>query len=306
MKIGFIFGGQGSQVVGMGLDVYKHYPSSRAQFDRVACAFDVKDVCFNGPSELLHQTQYAQPALLITCLAIAEALRSEGIQADVCAGLSLGEYSALCYAHVLESDQALDLIVKRGCLMQEALPANTSGMLAVLSSDLQMIQKILAECRQEVDEVLEIANYNSPNQYVISGQKAILALADRRLKEVSMRTRTLNVSGAFHTSLLREAGQRLNAILKTVSIKEPQLPILFNVSGVEEEDIVDALTRQIYSSVQWVKTIEQMHARGIEVFVEISPKPTLAQLIVQIIPEAKVYTVSDVDDIAILKGVLYG
>lgn len=306
MKIGFIFGGQGSQVVGMGLNVYDKYPSAKRIFDSVNCDFDVKDVCFNGPQERLNQTQYTQPSLLITSLAIAEALRSEGILADVCAGLSLGEYSALCYAKALDVDQAIEVVVKRGRLMQEALPADTSGMAAVLSTDIETIQKIVAGCQLELNEVLEIANYNSPNQTVISGQKAILDLAVKRLKEASIRVLPLNVSGAFHTSLLKDASLHLNAILQTVSIQEPQLPVLFNVSGAVETDIVNALTHQIHSSVQWVKTIEKMQEMGVEVFVEISPKSTLDKLVKQIIPDASVFTVSDVKGIEALKGVLHG
>ncbi len=306
MKIGFIFGGQGSQVVGMGQDVYEHYPASKELFDQVNCGFDVKDVCFNGPQERLNQTQYTQPSLLLTSLAIAEALRSEGILADVCAGLSLGEYSALCYAKAIEVEQAIDVVVKRGRLMQEALPANTSGMVAVLSSDLQTIQRIVSESQKELDEVLEIANYNSPNQTVISGQKAVLDLAISRLKEASMRVLPLNVSGAFHSSLLKEAGQQLKTVLQMATINEPQIPVLFNVSGDVEKDIVNALTQQIHSSVQWVKTIERMHALGTDVFVEISPKNTLDKLVKQIIPDAKVFTVRDTKDIEVLKGVLHG
>ena len=306
MKIGFIFGGQGSQIVGMGQDVYDNYPSAKRIFDLANCDFDVKDVCFNGPQERLNQTQYTQPSLLITSLAIAEALRSEGILADVCAGLSLGEYSALCYAKALEVDQAIEVVVKRGRLMQEALPAYTSGMAAVLSSDLQTIQKIVSVCQKELDEVLEIANYNSPSQTVISGQRAILDLAIMRLKEATMRVLPLNVSGAFHTSLLKDASQHLNTILQSVSIQEPHVPVLFNVSGEVETDIVDALTHQIHSSVQWVKTIEQMQEMGVDVFVEISPKNTLDKLVKQIIPDARVFTVSDVKGIEALKGVLHG
>ena len=306
MKIGFIFGGQGSQVVGMGQDVYDNYPSAKRIFDLENCDFDVKDVCFNGPQERLNQTQYTQPSLLITSLAIAEALRSEGILADVCAGLSLGEYSALCYAKALEVDQAIDVVVKRGRLMQEALPPYTSGMAAVLSSDHQTIQKIVSECQKDLDEVLEIANYNSPSQTVISGQKDILDLAVKRLKEASIRVLPLNVSGAFHTSLLKDASLHLNAILQSILIHEPQLPVLFNVSGEVETDIVNALTHQIHSSVQWVKTIEQMQEMGVDVFVEISPKNTLDKLVKQTIPEAKVITVSDVKGIEALKGVLHG
>lgn len=304
MKIAFLFAGQGAQVVGMGKDVYDHYPASRAIFENSHCDFDLIDVCFNGPQERLNQTQYTQPSLLVTSLAIAQALTSEGIRADVCAGLSLGEYSALCYARVLDIDQALDIVGKRGRLMQEALPLGTSGMAAVLSSDTQTIQAIVSECQAESDEVLEIANYNSPNQTVISGQKATLDLAVKRLKEASMRVLPLNVSGAFHTSLLRAAGAKLRMLLEDCSFKPMQIPVLFNISGEVELDNVDALSQQIHSSVQWVKTIENMHQMGVEVFVEISPKSTLDKLVKQILPEAKIYTVNDVKSIQTLKGVL--
>ena len=306
MKIAFLFAGQGSQVVSMGKDVYENYPSSRAIFDNAKCDFDLKDVCFNGPQERLNQTQYTQPSLVLTSLAIAQALSSEGIRADVCAGLSLGEYSALCYAQALDVEQALDIVSKRGRLMQEALPVGTSGMAAVLSSDLQTIESIVSECQKELDEVLEIANYNSPNQTVISGQKRVLDLAVKRLKEASIRVLPLNVSGAFHTSLLKETGESLRLILQAASFKAPQIPVLFNVSGEVEKDLVDALSHQIHSSVQWVKTIQNMHQMGVDVFVEISPKATLDKLIKQILPEAKIYTVNDVKSIETLKGVLHG
>ena len=306
MKIAFLFAGQGAQVVGMGKDVYEHYPSSRAIFDNAKCDFDLKDVCFNGPQERLNQTQYTQPSLVLTSLAIAQALSSEGIRADVCAGLSLGEYSALCYAQALDVEQALDIVSKRGRLMQEALPVGTSGMAAVLSSDLQTIESIVSECQKELDEVLEIANYNSPNQTVISGQKRVLDLAVKRLKEASIRVLPLNVSGAFHTSLLKETGESLRLILQAASFNGPQIPVLFNVSGEVEEDLVDALSHQIHCSVQWVKTIQNMHQMGVDVFVEISPKATLDKLIKQILPEAKIYTVNDVKSIETLKGVLHG
>ena len=306
MKIAFLFGGQGSQVVGMGQDICASYPKSKAIFDQANCAFNVNDVCFNGPQERLNQTQYAQPSLLVASLAIAEALTSEGILADVCAGLSLGEYSALCYAQALDIDQAINVVVKRGRLMQDALPNHTSGMVAVLNSDVQTIQKIVRECQEKHNEVLEIANFNSPYQTVISGQKAVLDLAVQRLKDASMRVLPLNVSGAFHTSLLNDAGQALHQILKATPLTTPQIPVLYNISGDVEQDIVSALTQQITSSVQWVKTIERMREMGVEVFVEISPKSTLDKLVKQIIPGAQVYTVSDVKGIDVLKGVLYG
>lgn len=306
MKIGFLFVGQGSQTVGMGLDVYQNYNSSKALFDSVSLDFDVKEVCFNGPKETLDQTYYTQPSLLITSLAIANALEEEGLKADVVAGLSLGEYSALTYAKCIDVNQAIELVSKRGEIMSNALPQHTSGMVAVLSDQLKSIQEVISSVQNENCGVIEIANYNSPSQTVISGEKRALDLAVSRLKELKMRCIPLSVSGAFHTSLLNNASIELKRVLDDIEFKTPNCTLLFNISGNVETDINSALTKQICSSVQWVKTIETMIEMGVECFVEIGPKNSLQKLVKQISPDTKVYSVDSKESIQQMIGELYG
>lgn len=306
MKIGFLFVGQGSQTVGMGLDVYQNYNSSKVLFDSVSLDFDVKEVCFNGPKETLDQTYYTQPSLLITSLAIANALEEEGLKADVVAGLSLGEYSALTYAKCIDVNQAIELVSKRGEIMSNALPQHTSGMVAVLSDQLKSIQEVISSVQNENCGVIEIANYNSPSQTVISGEKRALDLAVSRLKELKMRCIPLSVSGAFHTSLLNNASIELKRVLDDIEFKTPNCTLLFNISGNVETDINSALTKQICSSVQWVKTIETMIEMGVECFVEIGPKNSLQKLVKQISPDTKVYSVDSKESIQQMIGELYG
>lgn len=306
MKIGFLFVGQGSQTVGMGLDVYQNYNSSKALFDSVSLDFDVKEVCFNGPKETLDQTYYTQPSLLITSLAIANALEEEGLKADVVAGLSLGEYSALTYAKYIDVNQAIELVSKRGEIMSNALPQHTSGMVAVLSDQLKSIQEVISSVQNENYGVIEIANYNSPSQTVISGEKRALDLAVSRLKELKMRCIPLSVSGAFHTSLLNNASIELKRVLDDIEFKTPNCTLLFNISGNVETNINSALTKQICSSVQWVKTIETMIEMGVECFVEIGPKNSLQKLVKQISPDTKVYSVDSKESIQQMIGELYG
>jgi len=306
MKIAFLFVGQGSQTVGMGLDVYNNYSSSKQLFDSTDLEFDLKEICFNGPKELLDQTNYTQPSLLITSLAIANALTEEGIKADVVAGLSLGEYSALCYAGCLDVENALKLVSKRGEIMSNALPLNTSGMAAVLSDKLDVIKEVISKVQTESIGCIEIANYNSPSQTVISGENKALESAINQLKEHKIRCIPLSVSGAFHTSLLNHASQLLSIELNKYEFETPKSTLLFNVSGNEETNIKQALTKQICYSVQWVKTIERMIELGVDCFIEIGPKNSLQKLVKQIYPEARVFSVDSKESIKLMLGELNG
>jgi len=306
MKIAFLFVGQGSQTVGMGLDVYSNYKSSQALFDSVKLDFDVKDVCFNGPKEVLDQTYYTQPSLLITSLAIANALNEEGIHADIVAGLSLGEYSALSYANGIDINQAIELVSKRAEIMRNALPLNVSGMAAVLSDKIDLIKEVVNQVQIEGYGLVEIANYNSPSQIVISGENKALEISINRLKELKIRCILLAVSGAFHTSLLNDASIQLSKELDNYSFNEPRCPILFNISGNEEINIKQALTKQICSSVQWVKTIERMNELGVDCYIEIGPKNSLQKLVKQILPDARVFSVDSKESIKQLIGELNG
>ncbi len=302
MKLAYVFVGQGAQKVGMGKEVYDTYASSKAVFDQAVTDFDLKKITFEGPQEVLNDTAYTQVCLLVTSLAIAAALDEEGYKAQGVAGLSLGEYSALTYAKAFTLDTVLPLVRQRGQIMASALPAGTSSMSAVLSDRLDLIQEVLDE---NEEGIVEIANYNSPSQFVLSGEIEALRKVELSLKEKGVsRIIPLSVSGAFHSSLLKDASVKLNALLQAVPVKEPSLPVYFNISGKPESDLKEALTQQIYHSVQWVKTIQTMIAEGFDTFIEIGPGKTLAGLIRQIDPSVKVYCAESLASIDKIKGEL--
>ena len=304
MKIAFLFVGQGSQKVGMGQSVYATYPSAQALYDQCQLDFDVKSVCFEGPEERLNDTAYTQACLLVTSLAISEALRVEGIEAQGVAGLSLGEYSALTYANALRLDAALRIVRQRGQLMSNALAPGSSGMSAVLSDRRELIEQVLCD---DHGGIVEIANFNSPQQTVISGEWEALKRAELALKAQGVaRIIPLNVSGAFHTSLLTPASHQLAMILGSEKVNPTQIPVYFNVSGQVESDISAALTAQICSSVQWVKTIQTMIGDGFDTFIEVGPGKTLTGLVRQIDPSVRVFSVESAQSIANLKGELHG
>jgi [acyl-carrier-protein] S-malonyltransferase len=304
MKIAFLFVGQGSQKVGMGQSVYATYPQAQAVYDHCAVDFDVKSVCFNGPEATLNDTAITQVCLLVTSLAISEALRAEGIVAQGVAGLSLGEYSALTYANAFTVDTAIRVVRQRGQLMASALPQGSSGMSAILTDRQVLLEEILS---QDHGGIVEVANYNSPQQTVISGQWDALKSAESALKAHGVsRIIPLKVSGAFHTSLLKPASNALAEILQKVTVNPPTIPVYFNISGRPESELKAALTAQICSSVQWVKTLTTMINEGFDTFIEVGPGKTLAGLVRQIDPSVRVYSVESAESITALKGELYG
>jgi len=306
MKTAFLFAGQGAQHVGMGQDIYFAYPQAKALYDSVTMDFDLKTICFHGPAETLNDTAYTQSCMLVTSLAIAQALDSVGIKADVIAGLSLGEYSALTYAKAIDLNQAVDLVRKRGQIMANALPAGTSSMLAVLSSDLELLKTVCQEAARDTNGICDIANYNSPSQTVLSGTKDAITQAKSHLTEKGVRSIPLNVSGAFHSSLLVEASEALALELANIAFKTPSIPVFFNINGESVSDIPKALTKQIHSSVEWVKTIKNLDAEGVDTYIEIGPGNTLSKFVKAILPQARVYSIQNVKDIQALKGDLHG
>jgi [acyl-carrier-protein] S-malonyltransferase len=294
--------GQGAQKVGMGKEVYDNFSSSKAIFDQAITDFDLNKITFEGPEEVLNDTAYTQVCLLVTCLAIASALDEVGFKAEAVAGLSLGEYSALTYAKALSLSQALPLVRTRGQLMANALPQGTSSMTAVLSDKLDLILETLKENKKGI---VEIANYNSPSQYVLSGELEALREVENTLKEKGItRLIPLKVSGAFHSSLLKDASLQLKSHLLNVGLVSPQIPVYFNVSGQREIELVEALTQQICNSVQWVKTIQNMIQDGFDTFIEIGPGRSLAGLVKQIDPTVVVYSVESLASIEKIKGEL--
>lgn len=295
MSIALIFAGQGSQFTGMGKDFYDKYEAARQVFDSIEMDFDVKDVCFNGPKEILNDTAYTQSCILACSMAIYEVLKD--IQPSYVAGLSLGEYSALCASNVFSLKDALEIVRKRGLIMANALTKGTPKMVAIMNTDLKWIQEAVKEAG------CDIANYNSYNQIVITGLNENVDHAVSILKEKGARRMVpLKVSGAFHSPLLEKASLELNHVLNSYEIKDPKIPVVFNVTGKEENgNIIDLLTKQIKSSVLFYQSIEYMVDKGVDTFIEIGPGHTLSNLIRKINKEVHVFSVSSVSDFEKLK-----
>lgn len=302
MTTAFLFAGQGSQIVGMAKDFYDHCLESRKLMDSFTCDYDIKKLCFEGPQETLNDTAYAQSSIVAASLTILEAIKTKGIQGDVCAGLSLGEYSALCYASAMDAQSAIDIVRQRGILMVNALPAGTTGMSAVLGLSAEKIEEV-CEAIQSKGLVLEIANYNCPGQIVVTGQKEALKQAEALLLEKgARRVLPLSVSGAFHSSLLQNASLELEKVLQQSKLSLPKLSVYHNISGDKEtvnstEDLIEILKQQICHSVRFEQTIRNMIRDGVDTFVEIGPGKTLSGFVRKIDRSVKVYTINTIKDL---------
>lgn len=297
MKIGFLFAGQGSQHPGMGKDFYEQYDAARRLYDSIDIDIPVKELCFNGTQEQLNDTAVAQPCILATSSAIAAVLSEKGIHADVAAGLSLGEYSALAYAGVFTPQEGAKLVRQRGKIMAAALPEGTSGMAAVLNTEESVIAEVCAEVKEI--GVCKIANYNCPGQIVISGQKEAVAAASEKLKaRGARRVIPLQVSGAFHTSLLNEASVQLREVLDTYAFGEEEIPVINNVSGkVETRDLREVLQEQICHSVHFTQSLQAMIDMGVELFIEIGPGHALSGFVRKTTKEVPVYHIDTTEDL---------
>lgn len=276
MKTAFLFAGQGAQTPGMGKEIYETDPLAKAVFDSVELDVDIKDLCFQGPKEKLDDTQYAQPAIFVTSMALAKVLHEYGIQADVVAGLSLGEYAALCYAKAFSISDGAKIVRERGKIMANALPAGTSSMYAILMLD----EASILEACEEVKSigVCEIANYNCPGQIVITGEKAAVDKAkDLCIEKGARRAVPLAVSGAFHSSLLNDAAIKLHDVLSNYDLKKPSIPVYHNISGnIENQPLIDILSKQIAHSVYFEQTIANMLGDGVDTFIEVGPGKTIS------------------------------
>ena len=305
MKIAFLYAGQGSQHPGMGQDLYEAYPAYRAVLDGAEVGFDLKAVSFSDPDGVLNQTEYTQPCMVAFAAGMTAILAEKGIRPDYAAGLSLGEYSALEAAGVFTAKQAVELAAFRGKAMAAAAAGVPCGMTAVLGLDRD---KLAEACKAAAGEgVVEIANYNCPGQLVIGGQKAAVDAAAAKAKEMgAKRCLPLKVSGPFHTSLLRPAGDALRERFKTESFGEMAFPVLFNCLGREmgEGDTIPALLeRQVQSSVYMEDTIRRLADLGVDLVVEIGPGKVLSGFVKKTAPALKtcaVETCADIDALCAL------
>ena len=303
-KLAFIFPGQGAQKAGMGKDFYENSEAARSFFDQAQknLDFDLKEMCF-GEHEELNLTEYTQPCMVSVCLAIVRELKKRGINPDITAGLSLGEYAAVAAAGGMNELDAIKLVRRRGILMQSTVPAGEGAMAAVLGLDAKKIEEIL-----ESFENVWIANYNCPGQIVITGltnevQQASLALKEAGTKRVV----ELKVSGPFHSLLLKPAGEALLQEMESMSFSPLQVPYVANATAEIVEDskkISTFFAKGIYSSVRWQQSIETMLENGVDTFVEIGPGKTLAGFMRKIAPKATVYNVSSFEDVTALEKCL--
>lgn len=275
-KIAFIFPGQGAQKVGMGKEFYDNSPIAKEVFDQAsdAVGLDLRALCFEENKDI-DITEFTQVALLTTSVAIMEVLRDRGLRADVAGGLSLGEYCALVAANSMNYIDAAKAVRKRGIFMQEEVPAGVGGMAAVMGLDAGAIEAAL----EGIDEV-QVANYNCPGQIVISGKKEAVEAGAEKCKEAgAKRTVMLNVSGPFHSDLLKGAGTKLEEVLNGIEFRKPEIPYVANVTAgyvTDAAEIKPLLVRQVSSSVRWQQSVETMVADGVDVFVEIGSGRTLA------------------------------
>lgn len=298
-KIAFMFPGQGAQYVGMGKDFYDTIPVCREIFDKASelAGFDMKRICFEENEEI-NITEYTQAAMVTVSAAILAAMKEQKFPwADITAGLSLGEYNALLASDVLSFDDCCRTVRKRGIYMQEAVPQGIGGMSAVIGLDAKVIEETLQEINQGI---VEIANYNCPGQIVISGEIDAVKKAGELLKEAgAKRVLPLNVSGPFHSSMLKPASEKLYQELKTVEIRPIAVPYIANVTGdvVENlDDIRELLKKQISSSVRWQQSMERMISMGVDIFIEIGPGKTLSNFIKKIDRSKKVLSIATVED----------
>ncbi|KUK56006.1 MAG: Malonyl CoA-acyl carrier protein transacylase [Atribacteria bacterium 34_128] len=303
-KIAFVFPGQGSQKVGMGKDLIKNYPEAEILLNRANEALkeervDIGKICFEGPEEELKSTANAQPAILSISTILFELLEKNNIRPSVVAGHSLGEYSALVASSAIKFEDAVKLVRKRGEYMQSATPAGTGSMLAIIGLEKDRISKM---CEKINDiGIVEIANYNSPTQIVVSGEiKALDKLSELVREKGARKVIPLKVSAPFHSSLMKLAKDNLARYLESVEIDNPQLPIICNVNAdyiKNKEEVRLSLIEQMTHPVRWVDSIIKMNSKGINYFIEVGPGKVLRGLIKQIIPESKVFNVFDSDSL---------
>jgi [acyl-carrier-protein] S-malonyltransferase len=297
-KLAFVFSGQGSQEVGMGKDLIKNYKEANELFDEANVAlknegFDLKKLCLEGPEEELAKTINAQPAMLTISMILYKLLRKNNINPDIVAGHSLGEYSALVAASSIEFKDAIKLVRKRGKYMQNATPLGTGSMAAIISLKKDKIEELIKKVSKF--GTIEIANYNSPYQIVVSGKteviKKLLILGE---KEEEINIVPLKVSAPFHSSLMRKAKDNLASYIEDINIQDPQIPVICNVTADyvrTKEEIKDALIEQVTHPIKWVDIIKRINSEGINYFIEVGPGNVLKKLIKQILPKSKVYNI---------------
>lgn len=296
-KIAFIYPGQGAQKCGMGQDFYEHSASAKAVYDKATELLDIdmKALCFEE-NDKLDLTEYTQAALVTTCLAMTKVVEEAGLKPDVTAGLSLGEYCAISVAGGMKEEDAIRLVRMRGILMQNTVPAGEGAMAAILGMTGEAIEEVIRDM-----ENVSVANYNCPGQIVITGETKAVEKAAEALKEAgAKRAVMLNVSGPFHSPMMKPAGEELAKVLEKTELSELQIPYVTNVTAEYVSDISETkalLAEQVASSVRWQESMERMIAEGVDTFVEIGPGKTLAGFMRKINRNVKMYNIGTWEDV---------
>jgi [acyl-carrier-protein] S-malonyltransferase len=309
-KIGVVFPGQGSQYVGMGKKLYDRFGEVKELFAAAdkALGFSISQLVFNGPEEELRQTFNTQPALVLVSYAVWRMLQNETkLVPSLVSGHSLGEYTALLASGYFTFEDALKITRKRGLLMEESCPKGKGGMVALIGANMEKVQPILNEISH--DEYVAVpANMNSAEQVVLSGDMGALKEAVEKLKGIGYKKAVfLNVSGPFHSPLMKEAAEKLKEELKNLAGGNLAVPVVSNVDATPEKSegaIVDKLYRQMFSPVLWQTCVQRMAQEGVECFIEVGPQKVLSNLIKRIVPDIPCYNVEEYEDIESIKDVL--
>lgn len=307
MSVAWVFPGQGSQIVGMGRELYRHFLAAREVFDQADAVLDlsVTRLCFEGPEDVLTATENAQPALLTCSVALLRAIDGFALERPVAvAGHSLGEYSALVASGGMDFSSALRLVRRRGELMADA---HEGTMAAVMGLDEHVLERICHEVSEGLRPgthpglTVVIANYNAPSQLVISGGALAVKRASALARERgAKRVTPLKVSAAFHSPLMSHVSEGMAAALATTTIADLEIPLIANVNAeplTRAEDVRRELVAQVAAPVHWIASVRRMVAQGVATFVEIGPGKVLTSLIKRIAPETRVVNLSDVEDV---------
>lgn len=299
-RIAFMFPGQGSQKVGMGRDFAERYPELVERYFKRAddrLGYGLSDLCFNGPEDALRQTDNTQPAIFVVSMAILDLLRSNGIQPEAAAGHSLGEYSALVCAGVLHFDDALRLVRRRGQLMAAVNQRTPGAMAAVMGLAPEQVDDVCRAARDEGAGVVEAANYNTPEQTVISGEAGAVQRAVALAKAAGAeRVVPLQVGAPFHCSLMNDMANEFANELDLYPFADPRIPVLANVTGDyvrTADEVKDALRRQVAGSVRWTSTMRRLAGDGYDTFIEVGPGRVLTGMNAKINPECPAYGSED-------------
>ena len=308
MKLGFVYAGQGSQKVGMGKDFYDTYEQFRKTLDGAESTVEnitkcyIKELSFDGPEEKLSDTRYTQPAMVSFAIGVTKLLKERGIAPEYACGLSLGEYSALYAAGVLDEKTVLEIVAKRGKFMAEAAEGKAVKMAAVISTPRDTVIDCCHKATEEFngEKIVEAANFNCPGQIVISGDEEAVDRASELLTEAgAKRILPLKVSGPFHTSLMKPAGDRLRAELNNIDFREARSKVIFNCLGREmnpQENIPELLERQVQSSVYLEDSIRYMAEAGVDTIVEIGPGNVISKFVKKTAPDIKVMSIDTPED----------